>query len=149
VSGRLLKYWLPLILWMAVIFGASTRLGSPNNTSYFFRPLMHWLFPNMPEERLEQIHHDVRKTAHFVEYAILGVLAWRTLHRDPAFGSFSAGRRFWLALLFCALYASSDEFHQRFVPTRQPAVQDVLLDTCGSAFGLLAVWSLRRRRAAA
>jgi VanZ family protein len=134
---------------MAVIFGASTRLGSPNNTSYFFRPIMHLFFPNMSEERLEQIHHDVRKTAHFVEYAILGVLSWRTLHRDPAFGAYSARRRFCLALLFCALYASSDEFHQRFVPTRHPAVQDVLLDTCGSSFGLLAVWSLRRRRAAA
>jgi VanZ family protein len=134
---------------MAVIFSASTRLGSPNNTSYYFRPIMHWLFPDMSEERLEQVHHIVRKTAHFVEYAVLGLLAWRALHLDPAFASYSARRQIWLALLFCLLYASTDEFHQSFVPTRHPAVQDVLLDTCGSGFGLLAVRSLRPRRAAA
>jgi VanZ family protein len=134
---------------MAIIFGASTKLGAPANTSYFFRPLMHWLFPGMSEELLEHIHHVVRKTAHFVEYAVLGVLVWRTLHCDPAFGSFSARRQFWLALLCCMLYASTDEFHQSFVPTRQPAVLDVLLDTCGSACGLLAIWGLRWRRAAA
>jgi VanZ family protein len=134
---------------MAVIFSASTRLGSPDNTSYFFRPLMHWLFPGMAEEQIEHIHHVVRKTAHFVEYAILGVLAWRALHFDPSFASISARRQFCLALLCCMLYAATDEFHQSFVPTRQPAVQDVLLDTCGSGFGLLAIWGLRRRRAAA
>ena len=134
---------------MAVIFSASTGLGSPAHTSYFFRPLMHWLFPGMSEELLEHIHYVVRKTGHFVEYAVLGVLAWRAIHSDPAFGSFSAKRQFWFALLLCLLYASTDEFHQSFVPTRQPAVQDVLLDTCGSGFGLLAIWVSRRRRDAA
>ncbi len=146
VSGRLCKYWLPLILWMAVIFSASTRLGSPQNTSYFFRPLMHWLFPGMSEEKIEQIHFVVRKTAHFVEYALLGVLAWRAVHFDPAFGGYSPGRQLRLVLLLCVLYAATDEFHQSFVPTRQAAVQDVLLDSCGSGFGLLAIWGARRRR---
>jgi VanZ family protein len=151
--GRFCKYWLPLMLWMVLIFGASTKLGSPAHTSYFLRPVMHWLFPRMPKEKFdhlfEQVHFAVRKTAHFVEYSVFGVLAWRAAHFDPAFGGFSSGRQFRLALLFCMLYASTDEFHQSFVPTRQAAVPDVLLDTCGSAFGLLAVWGARRRRVAA
>jgi VanZ family protein len=149
VLARLCKYWLPLILWMALIFAASTKLGSPHSTSYFFRPIMHWLFPGMPEDMLEHIHHIVRKTAHFVEYAMLGVLVWRTVHLDPAFDSFSPRRRIWFALLLCMFYASTDEFHQKFVPTREAAVQDVLLDTCGSGFALLALWSARKLRAAA
>ena len=148
MPGRLCKYWLPLILWMAIIFSASTRLGAPENTSYFFRPLMHWLFPHISEEKFEQIHFIVRKTAHFVEYAVLGVLAWRAVEFDPAFGAYSAGRRFRLALMLCMLYAASDEFHQSFVPSRQAAVQDVLLDTCGSGFGLVAIWGTRRCRGA-
>jgi VanZ family protein len=131
---------------MAVIFGASTRLGAPSNTSYFFRPIMHWLFPNMPEDKLERIHYAVRKTAHFVEYAMLGFLAWRVAHFDPAFASFSFRRQCWFVLLFCMLYASSDEFHQSFVPTREPAVRDVMIDTCGAGFGLLATLSLRKLR---
>jgi VanZ family protein len=149
VPGRLCKYWFPLILWMAVIFSASTRLGAPANTSYFFRPLMHWLFPAMSEEKIERIHYIVRKTAHFVEYALLGVLAWRAIHFDPAFGSFSPRRQYWFALLLCMLYASTDEFHQSFVPTRQPAVHDVLLDTCGAGFGLLSILGVHKLRPAA
>jgi VanZ family protein len=149
VLDRLCKYWLPLILWMALVFTASTKLGAPNNTSYFFRPLMHWLFPDMSETMLENLHHLLRKTAHFVEYAMLGFLAWRAIHFDPAFALFSPRRQFWFALLVCMFYASTDEFHQSFVPGRQPAVQDVMLDTCGSGFGLLVVWSLRKRRAPA
>jgi len=107
---------------------------------------MHWLFPGMAEDRLERIHQTVRKAAHLVEYAVLGILAWRAARFDPAFGSFSPRRKFWFALLFCMLYASTDEFHQSFVPARHPKVDDVLLDTCGSGLGLLAVWSVRRLR---
>lgn len=148
VLGRLCKYWLPLVLWITVIFGASTHLGAPSNTSYFFRPIMHWLFPNMSEERVELIHHIVRKTAHFTEYAVLGFLSWRVVLLEPAFRAFSLRRRCWFVLLFCMLYASTDEFHQRFVPDRQPAVQDVLLDTCGSGFALMAVLCARKLRVA-
>lgn len=146
MSGRLIKYWIPLIAWMFLIFSASTRLGAPVNTSYFFRPLMHWLFPHISEENYNLAHHIARKMAHFTEYAILGFLAWRAVHFDAAFASFSPGRQLWFALLFCMLYASTDEFHQIFVPGREPAVRDVMLDSCGAAFGLLMVWSARKLR---
>lgn len=133
---------------MAVIFSASTSLGAPNNTSRFIRPFLLWLNPQMPEETIELVHHIIRKCAHFCEYAMLGFLAWRVVHRDLSLSFPSAGRQYWLALLFCALYAASDEFHQSFVPTRQPAVLDVMLDTCGAGFGLLMTWCFRRFRKA-
>jgi len=129
---------------MALIFSASTSLGAPHNTSRFVRPFLLWLNPHMPEETIERWHFIIRKTAHFVEYAALGFLAWRATRYDAAFRSFSPLRQFWLALLFSALYASTDEFHQMFVPTRQPAVLDVLLDTCGAGAGLLMTWTARR-----
>jgi VanZ family protein len=146
VLGRFCKYWLPLLLWMGVIFGASTHLGAPSNTSYFFRPLMHWLFPNMPEETFEHVHYFVRKTAHFAEYSILGILVWRVVHFDAAFQSISLRRQCWLVVLCCLLYASSDEFHQKFVPTREPAVHDVMIDTCGACCGLLVALGLHKCR---
>jgi VanZ family protein len=132
---------------MALIFSASTQLGAPSNTSHFFRPILHWLFPAISEATFDKVHHVIRKSAHFTEYAMLGVLAWRVVRFDPAFSSFSVGRKFRLALLFCILYASSDEFHQSFVPTRDAAVLDVMLDSCGSGFGLLAIWVVRKFRA--
>jgi VanZ family protein len=133
---------------MAVIFTASTSLGAPSHTSRFIRPFLLWLNPHMSEQTIEQVHHAIRKCAHFCEYAMLGFLAWRVVHLDLSLSTVSAGRQYWLALLLCALYAASDEFHQSFVPTRQPAVLDVLLDTCGAGFGLLITWSVRRLRKA-
>jgi VanZ family protein len=50
-----------------------------------------------------------------------------------------------LAILFAALYAASDEFHQSFVPSRGPAVGDVLLDTEGATAAQLAMWLVLRR----
>jgi VanZ family protein len=144
MPGRWSKHWLPLALWMVLIFSASTSLGSPHNTSRFIRPFLLWLNPHMTEKTIALAHYMIRKTAHFMEYAVLGWLAWRAIHHEEAFGSCSAGRQFWLAFLLSALYASTDEFHQMFVPTRQPAVMDVLLDTCGASAGLLATWSARR-----
>jgi len=40
------------------------------------------------------------------------------------------------------LYAGTDEFHQRFVPSRQASGWDVLLDSTGAAMGLLGLWAL-------
>ncbi|MFZ2371781.1 MAG: VanZ family protein, partial [Trichococcus flocculiformis] len=41
------------------------------------------------------------------------------------------------ALLFVFLYASSDEFHQSFIPGRGPAFTDVLIDTAGGLTGII------------
>ena len=52
---------------------------------------------------------------------------------------------FGAALLGCALFAASDEFHQTFVKSRTPSVRDVLLDTGGALLGLLIGASFARR----
>ena len=145
VTGRFLKYWLPVVLWMTLIFGASTSLGRPENTSRIIRPILLWLNPKMPEETIEKVHFFIRKTAHFVEYSILGLMLWRLIHFDPACAP-CRSREFATALLLAAFYAASDEFHQKFVPGREAAVRDVLLDSCGAGFGLAAVWAARRLR---
>jgi VanZ family protein len=143
VSGRFFKYWLPVILWMSLIFSASTSLGRPDNTSLFVRPFLLWLYPKMPEKTIDRIHYALRKTAHFAEYAMLGLLLWRLFYFEPALAA-RRNQAFVAALLVSALYAASDEFHQSFVPGREAAARDVLLDTCGAGFGLAALWVGRR-----
>jgi VanZ family protein len=140
MSRRFTTHWLPLLLWMSVIFSASTGLGSPAHTSLFVVPFLHWLNPDMSPETIERVHYCVRKTAHFVEYSMLGFLIWRVVHSAPAMATHHPSRHFRLALLFAALYAASDETHQIFVPSREAAVTDVLLDTCGAAAGLALTW---------
>lgn len=132
-----LKFWLPVLLWMAVIFTASADSHSYEHSSRFVEPLLHWLFPNMPQETINIIHHILRKCAHLTVYAILALLLWRALHLSnnhlPAWSWPKVGG----TLLLVFLYAASDEFHQRFVPTRTPLFSDVLIDTAGGAIGLL------------
>ena len=145
VSGRIVKYWLPVVVWMTLIFSASTGLGRPENTSRFVRPFLLWLDPKMSEETIEKVHYAIRKTAHFTEYGVLGLLLWRLLHFDPWWAKWRT-REFLMALLLAALYAASDEFHQKFVPGREAAVRDVMIDTCGAGAGLAALRLARRLR---
>ena len=81
-------------------------------------------------EILGNISHIIRKTAHFVIYAALGFFAFLTSGHKRLF----CRQTLWI-VLFCGLYAVSDEIHQYFVPGRACMVRDVLLDTCGSITG--------------
>jgi VanZ family protein len=138
-----LKFWLPVLLWMALIFSVSSDSHSSEHSSRFVEPILHWLFPKMSQTRVEDIHFVIRKCAHLTEYAILALLVWRALHQSgnnlPSWSWPKVGG----TLLVVFLYAATDEFHQSFVPTRTPHFSDVLIDTTGAAIGLLALWLLR------
>ena len=133
-----LKYWLPLLIWLAVIFFASTDLMSADHTSRFIVPVLLWLKPGMSPKTIWFILVFVRKCAHLSEYAVLALLLWRALRSSPAL-RMKIPILFGAVLLGCALFAASDEFHQSFVKTRTPSVRDVLLDVTGALFGLLIV----------
>lgn len=136
VVARLLKYWLPVLIWMLFVFGASTSLGTPQHTGRFIVPFLRWLNPHMTDSTIQRIHHGIRKMGHLSEYCVFGILVLRLIHDEPAFARTSLGRQMRLALLCSALYAASDEFHQLFVPGRESAIRDVLLDTSGAALGI-------------
>lgn len=128
-----------------VIFTASTSVGTPQHSSRFLRPLLQIFKPDITDEQFEKVHYVVRKTGHFVEYAILAVLLWRALKTEKWFSNLVPAAQFVALLLLCAFYASTDEFHQSFVKGREPAVHDVVLDSCGATFGL-AVYGLVTRK---
>jgi VanZ family protein len=143
--ARLWRYG-PVLVWMAVIFFASTGNLSASNTSRIVRPLLLWLFPEITEEGLLQAHFIVRKGAHLTEYAILSMLAARAFLTS----SDARLRRLWYVVAFAlvVVYALLDEFHQSFVQTRTGTIYDSLIDIAGGALGLLIVWAWRawRRR---
>lgn len=143
----LLKYWLPPLVWMLVIFSASSDTQSYRHSSRFFEPLMHWLFPQMPQAQVEFIHYLVRKTGHLAEFALLALLLWRAIRhtrRPPIAPGRSEGGWCWdeagLSLAIVFLYAATDEFHQVFVALRTALVSDVIVDTSGGIIGLLLLW---------
>jgi len=75
--------WLPPLVWMAVIFGLSSSLGSSEETSRFVVPLLRWLFRWAAPGDIAALHGLVRKGGHLTEYAVLGALWFRAFRRGP------------------------------------------------------------------
>ena len=142
-----LSRYLPLLTWIAFISFASSGSFSASNTSLIVGPLLHWLFPNASPETLDVVHGIVRKIAHFLEYALLGVLAARAFRGSPK----PVVRRRWLVicLALIVVYALVDEYHQSFVPSRTASIYDSFIDMAGGFTAVLVVnWRSRRNTAA-
>jgi|HigsolmetaAR202D_1030399.scaffolds.fasta_scaffold06631_7 VanZ family protein len=110
--------WLAVILWMGVIFAFSAQ-------------------PTLPRASNDWLDFLVKKGAHFSVFAFLSVLIWQALYWRERGWSWA-----WVITL---LYAISDEWHQSFVPGRNPALRDVVIDACGAATALLIFYWLRKR----
>jgi VanZ family protein len=139
--GSFLKYWLPALIWMAIIFSASSDTKSAEHSSRILAPFIHWIAPSLSEKSVSDIVFFFRKCAHLTEYAILALLFWRAL-RKPVPNDARPWRwtdAVW-PVFFVALYAASDEIHQLFVPTREGRVTDVIIDTSGAIVGVFFLW---------
>ena len=82
-KGLFFKYWLPVVLWMGLIFYGSTGVLSTQRTSRIIGPLLRWLNPGISDEAISALQTVVRKGGHLSEYSILAVLIWRA-RRKPA-----------------------------------------------------------------
>jgi len=129
----LAKSWIPVVVWMMLLFVASGDAMSPEHTSRFLVPFLRWIAPGLTPETVAAIQFLVRKTAHLMDYAILAALLWRAFRNDQ--------RSFWktaaLAFAVTGVYAALDEVHQSFVPSRTGSARDVLIDCVGALIGLM------------
>ena len=142
------QHWLPVMLWMGFIFVMSTEVGTASHTSRILGPLLKWLVPSISSEAIGIVHTLVRKGGHLTEYAVLALLGLRAVlrsqrgrNRAPSFF-----RSACLAALISAAYATTDEFHQSFVPGRTASGYDVAIDTTGAVAALAAAAGWRRIR---
>ena len=134
--NRFIKYYLPLLVWLGLIFLDSTDLMSAEHTSRFIVPFLRWLKPDISPETLASIHFIVRKCAHVGEYAVLGLLLLRaaTLMTNS---KRSIPILYISILAVCLIVAAADEFHQTFVASRGASVRDIMIDSIGAILGLL------------
>jgi hypothetical protein len=148
---RKLIFLVLTVLWCMAIFHLSSETGdeSSDTSGGIINVICEIAVPDFSaidtaerDSMVESLQFAVRKCAHFTAYLILSVLsvqffaAFERLKKPLAAGG--------AALLFCAIYASSDEIHQSFVPDRSPQVRDVLIDTCGALCGLLITYAVYR-----
>ena len=140
--GRLIRY-APLVLWIGVIFFLSSNHGSMAETSRFIRPIIEFFFPSASPDTFLIVHAFIRKTAHFVEYAILAIFAARALNNS----SFRLLSKYWYAfsLLFVLIVAAIDETNQSANVSRTGSGRDVLLDFCGGVTAIFILWIARSR----
>lgn len=102
------------------------------------------------EQYVTGIDFFVRKTAHFTEYMILGMLWMLCLQNKPDKSDrLRSAEAKWtirtvmlrqnIAISVCgsAVYAMSDEFHQLFVDGRAGRWMDVGIDTLGAVVGVI------------
>ena len=131
-----------MLIWMGVIFIFSQQEADDSTRESHSVGMVvgHVVEPNFESwteteqfQYADRIEHPVRKTAHFIEYTILGVLItgfW-----------YGKDRRSWSNVLIPyitgTLYAASDETHQLFITGRSGQVSDVVLDSFGVLSGVL------------
>ena len=140
----ILKYWVPVIAWMLVVFVGSSDLMSAQHTSRFIAPFLRWFSPEISLEAIRAVQFAVRKAAHVGEYAVFSALLLRAFHSGvrPLRFAYACG-----AFLIASTYAALDEYHQSFVASRTGSPHDVLIDASGALLGLgICWWIIAKRR---
>ncbi|HSH25750.1 MAG TPA: VanZ family protein [Massilibacterium sp.] len=143
-------YWLPVLLWMSLIFYSSAQpyekqdlrpfLSSTFDLSWVSTFFSFVSFEYAGEEISIAalgvsgfIEFFIRKSAHFFVYFILAILFYRALDNTCK----KKNKLFITSLYATIIYAATDEFHQSLTINRTPLVQDVLIDLTGGLCGLL------------
>src|SRR5436853_6655617 len=134
---RIVRYWLPVAALLAVMCYFSTDVFSADNTRSVIEKIFFWFVPHPSKHALVTLNYAVRKSAHFTEYAILGAFLFRAFRADDPM----RWRLRWAvySLIAAGSWALLDEFHQTLTRTRGGSVWDVLLDSTGALFALIAI----------
>lgn len=140
-SSNRWRPWIPVLVWIGVLILESSDLGSSEHTGSILLNVWSALFGRPDQATFENVHHMIRKTGHFVGYAILSWLIFRALRgtwRSRQAIAYRTRNYFWqlhwavFAILGTAAAASIDEIHQRFNPARTGRWQDVIIDSSGA-----------------
>ena len=134
-------HWLAVLCWMALIFALSHEPADGSQArSDVLVNILQTIGLGGSADLLSTV---VRKLAHAVAYAVLGVLlVWALAARRRV-----TAKLVMYAVAITCLYAISDELHQLFIPGRSAEVRDVAIDTLGGAIGVsVAAWSITRLR---
>ncbi len=141
-----IKLWIPVILWMLVIFLFSSQHAT--ESSELSGSITEWVISLISKYPLvdvlgeDLLHTLIRKCAHLTIYLILGVMVCRSFSNE----GLSQCQRTIIALTICAIYAATDEFHQLHIPGRSGQFTDVLIDSCGAFIGITSYNTILKRR---
>lgn len=157
VMGRALRL-LPMIVVMITIFIFSMAPAEKSaNTSGGILALVVDLLEKMTHstlsaETVDILHTLIRKCAHITEYGILGATVVFAFYPEiyayvyKKTGGLRSPLFIVIPLMVSAMYSTSDEIHQLFVPGRSGEVLDVFIDSCGAMIGILIMNAIYKRK---
>ena len=136
------------LLWMIVIFYYSSKTADESTKdSMTVGVAIGRLFVADYDELSESeqyniaksIEHPIRKTAHAMEYAVLGLFLTLGLYANKKYAlkRYYVCRNLLCPWLLATFYACTDEFHQLFVLGRSGQITDVCIDSGGALFGVV------------
>ena len=146
IIGRILLI-IMIIGWMHVIFNFSAQNGANSHAASdqvvnYVQKIVYLMTDKDISVKFavgttyrQYLEFAIRKCAHMFIYFILSINVMLFLFTFQKMNMFL---RMFLSILTCFLYACTDEFHQRFVMGRGSSFRDVLIDTSGAVFGLIA-----------
>lgn len=102
-------YYLPIILWMSLIFKLSSGTV-PSASTVYWQDFV------------------VKKTAHFMFFGFLSLLTYRALRAT----GIDKTKALIFAIVFATFYGAADEFHQSFTQGRESRIRDIGFDGLGS-----------------
>lgn len=132
IKSKLITHWLPLIIWLSIIFIVSSIHG---NTLQFLP------FNTITQVHIAELLSYRQATFHIVEYYLLVILIYRLLrvklnHPETFI--------YLLSFTTSIMYAISDEVHQYFVPGRFATLTDLIFDTSGIIIGLFCIYIYKK-----
>ena len=140
--SKILRYWLPVVVWAALIGSFSTDTFYRGWSQGIVRPVLLFFLPDLNQETVELVHTVVRKLAHIIEYFVFALLLYRGFRQD------APNSRHWRwalpALLVAVGFAGVDEFHQTFESHRTGSLMDVGFDAVGVFVAQAMVWMHHR-----
>ena len=132
IKSNLITHWLPLIIWLSIIFIVSSIHGSKLQ----FLP-----FNTITQVHIAELLSYRQATFHIGEYYLLVILIYRLLrvklnHPETFI--------YLLSFTTSIMYAISDEVHQYFVPGRFATLTDLIFDTSGIIIGLFCIYIYKK-----
>lgn len=126
------------LFWLFIIFYLSNQPGniSGGESSHLIYNTLHFIYTclNMDTSHLNEIvniiHNPLRECMHSLEYLILGILTINVLKQASIKENI-----FIISILFCFIYAATDEIHQLFIPGRTFEYFDIAMDMIGAVIG--------------
>lgn len=126
------------LLWIGIIFAMSSDVNSNSKSKNISQKIETTINVNnssnlsSSKASVNKINYFIRKSSHFVEFLILGILLYYTAFVYSLEPKTSLPCILFLILLI----ANLDEFYQSFVG-RTSKVTDSLIDLCGGIVGIL------------